>query len=117
LFEFIVAGVHQVHVQLGGEQIITQRFGHTARIAGLRGGDKRNAGISAAGAGAAAATRLLIQHSPEIAGDPGKLSGSEISGGSLKARQLLRVQRKQSGRWGLCCHASLCSSSKAEFMQ
>jgi hypothetical protein len=28
LFEFIIPGVDQVHVQFGGQQIITQRFGH-----------------------------------------------------------------------------------------
>lgn len=42
LFEFVVAGVHQCHIKVGRQQIITQRFRHTTRIAGLRSGDKRN---------------------------------------------------------------------------
>ncbi len=45
LFEFVVAGVHQCHIKVGRQQIITQRFRHTTRIAGLRSGDKRNPGI------------------------------------------------------------------------
>jgi hypothetical protein len=55
LFEFIVACVHQLHVQLRGQQIVTQRFSDAAGVAGLRCGNQRNGGTSAAWAGTAAA--------------------------------------------------------------
>lgn len=56
LFEFVVAGVHQCHIKVGRQQIITQRFRHTTRIAGLRSGDKRNPGIFRSGTGVTATT-------------------------------------------------------------
>lgn len=37
LFEFIIACIHQLHVQLRRQQIVTQRFGDAAGVAGLRG--------------------------------------------------------------------------------
>ena len=96
LLEFIIPGVDQVHVQFGGQQVVTKRFGHAAGIARLR---SRNQGNGRNFNGRCRcpchSARLLIEHSPEITGDPGKLSGRKIRGGGLKARQLLRVQGKQ----------------------
>lgn len=42
LFEFIIACIHQLHVQLRRQQIVTQRFGDAAGVAGLRGGNQRD---------------------------------------------------------------------------
>jgi hypothetical protein len=75
LFEFIIPGVHQVHVQFGGKQIVTQRFGNAAGVARLRGGDKRNSRDLNGGRRGNNGPWLLVKHSPEIAGHPGKLSG------------------------------------------
>ena len=92
LFEFIVASVDESDVELRGDQIIAQGFRHTARITGLRGGDKRNARhFSDRRRRHRVAARLLIQHAPKIARNPRKLCGSEIGRGRLKACQLLRV--------------------------
>jgi hypothetical protein len=55
LFEFIIACIHQLHVQLRRQQIVTQRFGDAAGVAGLRGGNQRDRGTSAAWAGTATA--------------------------------------------------------------
>ena len=114
LFEFIIACIHQLHVQLRCQQIVAQRFGDAAGIAGLRGGNQRDRGhLSGLGRNGHSRAGLLIQHAPEIARHPGKLSGREVSGGRLKARQLLRVERQQVGRCGLCRHASFVPVSKA----
>ncbi len=36
-----MVAVHQCHIKVGASGIITQRFRHTTRVAGLRSGDKR----------------------------------------------------------------------------
>ena len=94
LFEFIIACIHQLHVQLRRQQIVTQRFGDAAGVAGLRGGNQRDRRyLGGRGGFGYRRAGLLIQHAPEIARYPGELSGREVSGGRLKARQLLRVER------------------------
>ena len=114
LFEFIITCIHQLHVQLRRQQIVTQRFGDAASVAGLRGGNQRDRrDLGGRGGSGCRCARVLIQHAPEIARHPGELSGREVSGGRLKARQLLRVERQQVGRWGLCRHASFVPVSKA----
>ena len=84
LFEFIVASVHQFHVQLRGLQIVAQRFGNPTRVAGLRSGNQgdgrrfyRLSGRAYHGAG------LLIQHAPEVAGHPSQLGWRKVSRGRL----------------------------------
>lgn len=93
LFEFVVARVDQVDAQFRRQQIVAQRFSDAARIAGLRGGDQGNRWGFGNGCSGGNGRRagLLIEHAPEIAGNPGELGGSQIGGGRLEARQLLRV--------------------------
>ncbi|MND88518.1 hypothetical protein D3C80_805460 [compost metagenome] len=66
LLEFVVAGVNQRDAQLGGQQIVAQLFRQAASIAGLRGGNQRDAGGSGGRRRNGYRTRLLINHSPEI---------------------------------------------------
>ncbi len=75
LFEFIIACIHQLHVQLRRQQIVTQRFGDAAGVASFPGGGiSVIAGTSAAGAGVATTCRTTIQHAPEEARYPGELA-------------------------------------------
>ncbi|STU62039.1 Uncharacterised protein [Klebsiella pneumoniae subsp. ozaenae] len=77
LFEFIIACIHQLHVQLRRQQIVTQRFGDAAGVAGLRGGNQRDRRyLGGRGGGGYRRAGLLIQHAPEIARYPGELSGA-----------------------------------------
>ena len=94
LFEFIVACVNQLHVQLRGLQIVAQRFSHAAGVAGLRcrnQGDGRN--FRRLGWRDSRRAGLLIQRAPEVTRNPGQLGGREVGRGRLKARHLLRTQR------------------------
>ncbi len=55
LFEFIIACIHQLHVQLRRQQIVTQRFGDAAALPVCEAEISVIVGTSAAGAGAATA--------------------------------------------------------------
>ena len=92
LFEFVVARINQRDAQFCRQQVIAQGFRHAPRIAGLRCRNKRNTRhFSDRRWRGGERARLLVQHSPEIAGNPGKLGGRKIGCGRLKACQLLRV--------------------------
>ena len=71
LFELVITGIHQVYVQLCGQQVITQLLSQTTCVAGLGSGKQRNGGRfgrsrsrCSAGDGA---TRGLFHPAPEIA--------------------------------------------------
>lgn len=66
LFEFIITCIHQLHVQLRRQQIVTQRFGDAASVAGLRGGNQRDRrDLGGRGGSGCRCARVLIQHAPE----------------------------------------------------
>ncbi len=76
LFEFIVASVDQVDVELRRQQIVTQCFCDATRVTGLRRAeqrDRRRLCRRSRRCRHRCCARLLIKHAPEIAGNPGEL--------------------------------------------